>query len=76
MADSDSFKCPSCKNDGIHGLRKKFESRAIHNAWIHQKEVTKARKLIKHNRYDKYVEELLRNTRLSNMLDEIKDLKK
>lgn len=71
----EDCKCTSCKSEGIIGLREKFDNRAIHNAWIYQKEVSKARKMIHQNSYDKYVEELLKNTRLSNMLNEIKNLR-
>jgi queuine/archaeosine tRNA-ribosyltransferase len=41
-----------------------FQLRALHNAWVFQREVELARKLIEENTYEKYVEEILQKTQL------------
>jgi len=35
----DSCECPACREFGLEGLRKSFKLRALHNAWIYQREI-------------------------------------
>jgi len=63
----DDCGCPACKHYSLEDLRKSFELRALHNAWVFQKEVRTARKLIGKNDYEDYVEEVLTNTPFSNV---------
>jgi len=65
----DECKCPACRKEGLEGLRKRFILRALHNAWVHQKEVEKARKLIKNNKYEEYVKRVIGKTRFSKALE-------
>jgi tRNA-guanine family transglycosylase len=59
----DECKCPACKRDGLEGLRRSFTLRALHNAWVYQSEVEKARKLLKSGEYKEYVRNVIRKTR-------------
>jgi 7-cyano-7-deazaguanine tRNA-ribosyltransferase len=72
----ENCKCPACKKDGFRGLQKSFSSRALHNAWVHQQEVRKARKLIKENRYEEYVSKIMKKTWFSNLFLNIKKIQK
>lgn len=72
----ETCKCPSCKKFGIRGLEKEFPLRAIHNAWIYQKEIEKTRKLIQNNTYEKYVEKIMKKTNFNSLLQKIKSMKK
>jgi len=65
--------CPVCKKFGFEGLEKQFECRALHNAWIFQKEVSKTRKLIKNNQYEEYVEKIMTNTNFNSLFQKIKN---
>ena len=56
-------RCPPCKRQGFPALTTSFRSRAIHNAWILQAEVRKARRLMKAGKYNRYAQELLRGSR-------------
>ncbi len=69
----DKCECPACKKSGIEGLKESFTLRALHNAWVYQKEIEKVRKLVKDNEYKEYVEQTIGKTRFSKVLDIIKD---
>ena len=71
----ENCKCPACKKFGFKGLKTEFENRASHNAWVYQKEVEKARKLIKKNQYEQYVEKLMKNTNFNLLFQKIKKFK-
>ena len=45
-------------------MRRSFKLRALHNAWVHQKEVEKARKMIKSGEYEEYVKRVLKRSKL------------
>jgi tRNA-guanine family transglycosylase len=60
----DECGCPACKKYSVDGLMRSFQLRALHNAWVFQREVELARKLIEENTYEKYVEEILQKTQL------------
>jgi len=62
-------RCPACRQSGLPGLRRSFSKRALHNAWVLQREVEKARKLVKDNRYDTYVQKVVGNSRFRNALE-------
>jgi tRNA-guanine family transglycosylase len=65
----EECKCPVCREGNQESLRKSFRKRALHNAWVYQKEVEKARDLIKKHEYSEYVHEVLGNSRLfSNVI--------
>jgi len=68
-------ECPVCKKEGLEKLKKSFTSRAMHNAWVFQKEVETARKLISENDYEDYVKEILTNTTFSNVFEYATKLK-
>lgn len=65
----EGCRCPACREHSLKGLRNSFKLRALHNAWVYQKEVKKARKLIKNGKYEAYVKDILNKTRFSKMLD-------
>jgi 7-cyano-7-deazaguanine tRNA-ribosyltransferase len=48
--------CPACKEHGFSGLESSFTLRALHNAWVYQKEVEIARRLVNRPAYEKYLE--------------------
>ena len=64
----EQCNCPACKRLGIYGLRRSFSMRALHNCWVFQKEVEKARKLSRKNEYLSYVNEVVGKSRFSNAL--------
>ena len=68
-------RCPMCRNFGLSRLKTDFTARAIHNAWVHQQEVKKARKLIKENRYDEYVSKMMKKTNFASLFSIIKKTK-
>ena len=72
----ENCKCPMCRNYGLSRLKNNFTARAIHNAWIHQQEVKKARKLIHENRYEEYVSKIMGKTNFYSLFNAIKKLKK
>jgi len=57
-------KCPICKNEDPQNLRTSYTKRALHNAYVYQKEVEKARRLTRKNRYNEYVHGILERNRL------------
>jgi len=65
----EKCECPACKKEGIEGLRNSFTLRALHNAWVYQKEIEKTRKMIKSGEYDKYVRHVIKKTRFSKALE-------
>ncbi|MEM1520283.1 MAG: hypothetical protein QXH51_06170 [Candidatus Bathyarchaeia archaeon] len=67
----EECECPACRESGIEGLRESFTLRAIHNAWVYQKEIEKARKLVKNGEYKEYIEKIIRKTVLRRVLDTI-----
>ena len=71
----DECKCPACKGEGLEGLRKSFTMRALHNAWVHQREIEKVRKLVSEGEYERYVKEVIRRTKFSALLDKIEKIK-
>jgi queuine/archaeosine tRNA-ribosyltransferase len=60
----DDCRCPACKRYSVDSLMRSFQLRALHNAWVFQREVELARKLIAENTYEKYVEKILQKTQL------------
>jgi tRNA-guanine family transglycosylase len=72
----DECKCPACKKEGLEGLRRSFTLRAIHNAWVYQKEIEKARIMIKNGEYEYYVKRMIRKTRFSKVLEYVDKFKK
>jgi tRNA-guanine family transglycosylase len=59
----DECKCPACKKEGLEGLVRSFKLRALHNAWVYQGEVERARKLMRNGEYGEYVKDLIRKNR-------------
>jgi tRNA-guanine family transglycosylase len=55
----DGCECPACKEEGLEGLRRSFKLRALHNAWVYQKEIEKTRKLLKSGEYEEYVKRII-----------------
>jgi 7-cyano-7-deazaguanine tRNA-ribosyltransferase len=70
----ENCKCPSCKKDGFYGLKISFSSRAIHNAWIYQKEVEKTRKLMKSNQYENYVQKIMKQTNFASLFSRLEKM--
>lgn len=66
----ESCKCPICRKYSIEGLKERFIFRALHNAWVYQKEVRIARKFIKNKKYSEYVENVIKNSRKYSKLFE------
>lgn len=64
----EECRCPVCKQGGLPELKRSFTKRALHNAWVLQREVEKARRLLKENQYDDYVERVVGKTRFRNAL--------
>ncbi|MHA1505884.1 MAG: tRNA-guanine transglycosylase [Candidatus Asgardarchaeia archaeon] len=71
----EECKCPACKERGLEGLKESFELRAIHNAWVYQKEVEKARRLLDQGEYEDYVTDALRKSKFSKVIDIVKNEK-
>lgn len=71
----ENCRCPMCRRYGFEGLQTDFTARAIHNAWVHQQELKKARKLVKENRYDEYVEKIMKKTKFTSLFYAIKKIK-
>jgi len=69
-------ECPVCEKEGLEKLKRSFTARALHNAWVFQKEVQKARELIRMNEYESYVQEILIQSSLSNAFKLATELKK
>lgn len=67
--------CPICTNEGLEKLRTSFTSRAIHNAWVYQEEVKKARESIRLGKYENYVESIITKTPFSSVFKFAKELK-
>jgi len=65
----EECKCPACQKEGFERLKNSFSLRAIHNAWVYQTEIEKARKLMKNNEYDQYVKNLIKRTRFAKVLE-------
>jgi len=55
----DECECPACKKEGLEGLTKSFTLRALHNAWVYQREVERARELMRSGEYGRYVREVV-----------------
>jgi tRNA-guanine family transglycosylase len=72
----EECRCPVCKQSGLQGLKRSFSKRAIHNAWVLQREVEKARRLLKENQYDDYVERVVGKTRFRNALQLARSLER
>lgn len=70
----DSCRCPACRQHSLGDLRKNFELRALHNAWVFQSEIEKVRRLIKKNRYEDYVEQVLKINRFYSVFEHVRKL--
>ena len=70
----DSCRCPACRHHSLRDIRKNFELRALHNAWVFQNEIRKVRRLIKRNLYEKYVEQVLKINRFYPVLEHVRKL--
>jgi len=69
----DECRCPACRKGTTNSLRTSFSARALHNAWVYQREVQLARKLIKGGEYDNYVEGVLkRSSRFARLFELVK----
>ena len=70
----EKCRCPACRQAGLAGLRGvqnprgSFSRRALHNAYVFQKEVEKARKMTIENTYAAYVNRVVGRTRFSPAL--------
>jgi tRNA-guanine family transglycosylase len=64
----EECKCPICKKNGVEGLKRSFTLRALHNAWIYQREIEKTRKLMRNGDYEDYVKQVISKTRFSKTL--------
>ncbi len=71
----ENCRCPMCRRHGMKGLEDDFYARAIHNAWTHQQELKKARKLIHENRYDEYVERIMGKTNFASLFKSLKNMR-
>jgi len=71
----DECQCPACREGGIEGLKMSFTLRALHNAWVYQKEIENIRKLVKSNTYDEYVKQVIGKTPFSKVLSFIESNK-
>lgn len=72
----ENCNCPACKENGLEGLKKSFELRALHNAWVHQKEIERIRRLIKKEEYEDYVKDIIGKTKFSFALRVIDKIRK
>jgi tRNA-guanine family transglycosylase len=70
-----SCECSACRRHSLQELRSSFELRALHNAWVFQDEVSKARKFSRKGTYDEYVRETLTRTRFSKAFELAQQLK-
>ncbi len=70
----EDCKCPACTTTSIYELRKSYRLRAMHNAWVFQKEVEKARRLIRRSKYDDYLRDIVSSTRFSKVFELAKKL--
>ncbi len=69
-----SCRCPICESEGLEKLRISFTSRAMHNAWVYNEEVKKARELIRLGKYEDYVEGIITKTPFSYVFKFAKEL--
>jgi tRNA-guanine family transglycosylase len=69
----DECKCPACEKEGLEGLRRSFTLRALHNAWVYQKEIEKTRELIKSGEYEEYVKRVIGGTKMFSRALEVAD---
>jgi 7-cyano-7-deazaguanine tRNA-ribosyltransferase len=67
--------CPACKGYGFSGLRSSFTLRAIHNAWVYQKEVEIAKRLVNKSSYENYLEAIYISPQFKRMFDFARRLK-
>jgi len=70
----DSCRCPACRQHSLRDMRKSFKLRALHNAWVFQNEIEKVRRLITYNRYENYVEQVLKINRFHPVLEHVRKL--
>lgn len=68
-------RCPVCKEEGLIRLRKNFKDRALHNAWVFQKEIEKTRRLVEEGKYEEYAERVLINSPFRNAFAYAKHIK-
>jgi len=68
----DSCACPACRHHSLGNMRKNFQLRALHNAWVFQNEIKKVRKLIRQNRYENYVEKVLKRNRFYPVFEHVR----
>ncbi|RSN71493.1 tRNA-guanine transglycosylase [Candidatus Methanodesulfokora washburnensis] len=69
----DECKCPACEREGLEGLRRSFVLRALHNAWVYQREIEKTRELIKSGEYEEYVKRVIGRTKVFSRALEVAD---
>lgn len=72
----EECRCPACKEHSPEELRQSFKLRAIHNAWVYQREIEETRKLVKKGQYPSYVYELMRGTRFFKALKIVERIRK
>ncbi|MEM5781859.1 MAG: tRNA-guanine transglycosylase [Candidatus Aenigmatarchaeota archaeon] len=68
----EECECPACKKSSFEELKKSFTLRALHNAWVFQKEIEKTRKLVKDNKYEEYATNVIRKTKYSKIINFLK----
>jgi len=71
----DSCQCPICLYHGIEDLDRETDFRIVHNAWVRQKLVERARELIEEGCYEAYVDHVLKGTTFYNAFKMLKKLK-
>ena len=72
----ENCRCPMCRNYGFEELQRDFTARAIHNAWVHQQELKKTRNLMRENRYEEYVERIMKKTHFASLFRALESMKK
>ncbi len=71
----EKCRCPICNTKTLKERKfllgplssKNFENRALHNAWVYQKEIEECRKAIKQKRFEKFIHERLENSNMKSM---------
>ncbi|MEM4591735.1 MAG: tRNA-guanine transglycosylase [Nitrososphaerota archaeon] len=71
----EACECPACRKTGVEGLRRSYAARAIHNAYVCQKEVENMRRMVRENVYEEYVRQIIMKSRLARVLDYIDKLR-
>lgn len=71
----EECRCPACRKEGLKGLRRSFSGRALHNAWVFQKEIENIRKLRQNDEYEEYARGLIGNSIFKHNLKLIDSLR-